>query len=187
MSLRGSPIKRLDLLGQNVSTSAETIALNLEIEKLNATVYAKNVEIKQLLDENKMLKLNYEEELANMQKSVTLLERQLKDVEVSRNAEFQIIKEKYDKIQAEEAENLKSYHTHEMEFLLKEIANLRVDTDSKKEQILLKDKQFASMKESYERQIEEKMTEINNLNRNLLAVEEYKNKEIKDLTNKREL
>ena len=31
------------------------------------------------------------------------------------------------------------------------------------------------------------MTEINNLNRNLLAIEEYKNKEIKELSSKREL
>ena len=43
------------------------------------------------------------------------------------------------------------------------------------------------MKESYERELEERINEINNLNRNLLAIEEYKNKEIKGLTNKREL
>lgn len=89
------------------------------MEKLRGIVHTKNVEIKQLLDENKLLKLSYEDQIVSYQKTITLLEGQFKDVEVSRNAEFMVIKEKYDKIHAEEAENLKSYHTHEMEFLLK--------------------------------------------------------------------
>ena len=113
MSLKGSPIRRLELFGrENAAHTTENVALSVEIEKLNALIHAKNIEIKQLLDENKLLKLNYEDQIHSYQKTIELLEKQLKDVEISRKAEFQVIKEKYDKIQAEEAENIRSYHSH---------------------------------------------------------------------------
>lgn len=43
------------------------------------------------------------------------------------------------------------------------------------------------MVQSYEREIEEKIGEINNLNRSLLSIEDVKNREIRDISAKREL
>lgn len=43
------------------------------------------------------------------------------------------------------------------------------------------------MKDSYEREISEKITEVNNLNRSLLAIEDYKNREIKEISSKIDL
>lgn len=51
----------------------------------------------------------------------------------------------------------------------------------------LQEKQFSNVRQSYEREIGERITEINNLNKTLLTLEDSKNKEIKDLANKREL
>lgn len=74
-----------------------------------------------------------------------MLEERLKDTEIARAAEFDVIKEKYDQLAVEESENMKSYHSHEVEFLLKEIAHLRVDCASKDESLSVKTKQIASL------------------------------------------
>lgn len=62
MSLKSSPIRRLELFGKDSSSvhGRDNLAgLNIEIDRLNAVVHTKNVEIKQLLDENKLMKLDY--------------------------------------------------------------------------------------------------------------------------------
>ena len=185
MSLKGSPIRRLELFGKE--SQPDVAVLTAENEKLNGIIYAKNLEIKGLLDENKLLKLDHDQHLSSLHKTIALLEKQLQEVQLSRNSEFQVIKEKYDRLAVEESESLKTYHSHEMEFLLKEIANLRVDLEAKSEKMDLQEKQFSNVRQSYERELGERITEINNLNKALLTIEDSKNKEIKDLANKREL
>lgn len=46
---------------------------------------------------------------------------------------------------------MKSYHSHEIEFLLKEIANLRVDCAARDEKIVIKENQIVSLTQSFER------------------------------------
>ena len=59
-----------------------------------------------------MTKLNYEEQITTHLGTIKVLEEKLKAVEISRGVEFSVIKEKYDKLAAEESENMKSYHSH---------------------------------------------------------------------------
>ncbi len=47
-----------------------------------------------------------------------------------RNLEFEQIKEKFHKATAEESESLRSVHSHEVDFLLKEIAQQRATNES---------------------------------------------------------
>lgn len=70
---------------------------------------------------------------------------------MARGVEFEVIRQKYDRLAVEESENMKSYHSHEIEFLLKEIANLRVDCMAKDEKIGVMDGQIISLTQSFER------------------------------------
>lgn len=59
-----------------------------------------------------MMKLSYEEQLNDHLETIKVLQDQLRAVEIARSAEFDVIKEKYDKLALEESENMKSYHSH---------------------------------------------------------------------------
>lgn len=82
---------------------------------------------------------------------------------------------------------LKDSHSNEIEFLFKEIAQLRTNIEAQVAKLDLKDHQLNTLRESYERELTLNANEINTLNKKLIQSEEDKSKEIKELTNKRDL
>ncbi len=83
--------------------------------------------------------------------------------------------------------SLKYVHTTQVEFLFKEIAQLRASIETYKSKLDVKDHENNTLKASYERELAMNTSEINSLSKKLIQLEDDKLKEIKDLTNRREL
>lgn len=65
------------------------------------------------------MRRSYDEQIVTFQKTIEALEREVSEKEMVRDLEFEKIKEKFEKVNAEESESLRSVHLHEIDFLLK--------------------------------------------------------------------
>ena len=129
-----------------------------------------------MIEENKVLRQNYESQGNAYQRTIDALETQIREGTVDRESEYFLIKDKYDRLSEEESNTLRSQHRHEIEFLLKEIAQLRASMEAHVSKIDLKDHEVVTIRQSYERELEANATEINTLNKLIMKIEETKNK-----------
>lgn len=139
------------------------------------------------MEANSKLKSTYEAQASAYKRTIEALEKQLKESESDREAEFQDIRDKYSRLTAEEMSSLKNTHTNEIQFLFQEIAQLRAGVDAYNSKLEIKDHEISTVKQSYEREISMNTSEINTLNKKIIQLEEEKLREIRDLTNRREL
>lgn len=96
---------------------------------------SKNNEIKSLYDNNVKIKNSYESQANAYRKTIDSLEKQIAQNEEAREEQFQDIKKKYDEMSQNELSNLKNSHTNEIEFLFKEIAQLRATIETKNSKV----------------------------------------------------
>lgn len=127
----------------------ESYALNAENERLTQILISKNNEIKTLTETNARIKNTYEAQAKAYRKTIESLEKQLTDNEQSREEEYQMIKKKYDQLNQDEVSTLKNSHTNEIEFLFKEIAQLRASIETYNAKLEVKDHELITLKESY--------------------------------------
>ena len=139
------------------------------------------------METNAKTKNTYEAQANAFRRTIQSLEKQINENEKSREEDYQTIKKKYDQLSSDEVSELKSSHTNEIEFLFKEITQLRASINTYDSKIDLKDHEILCLRESYERQLALNTKEINTLSKKIIQLDEDKAKEIKDLTNKREL
>lgn len=71
---------------------------------------------------------------------------------------------------------MKNTHTNEIEFLFKEITQMKASINTYDSKIDLKDHEIATLRESYERELGLNTSEINTLNKKIIQLEEEKSK-----------
>jgi chromosome segregation ATPase len=139
------------------------------------------------VENNAKIKSTYEAQAAAYRRTIEALERQLGENEQNRQGEFDAIREKYSRLTQEETNALKNTHTNEVDFLFTEIAHLRASLETQHSKLSVKDHENATLKASYERELSANTGEINTLSKKLMQLEEDRLREVRDLTNRREL